>query len=99
MKVMNGTCKTKNARPGETALVAGDGDEAAARSSGAPELLPEYLAKIGKGSLRTHRQEVDLASKARSGDGRARKRERDGAGRGGFPAGPYDLVLYREEHE
>jgi RNA polymerase primary sigma factor len=38
-----------------------------------PELLAGYLAKIGKGSLLTHRQEVALSRKARSGDRRARR--------------------------
>ncbi len=52
----------------------GDNKAAVSRRSGAPELLPEYLAKIGKGSLLTHRQEVDLSRKARSGDMRARKK-------------------------
>ena len=51
----------------------GDNKAAVSRRFGAPELLPEYLAKIGKGSLLTHRQEVDLSRKARSGDMRARK--------------------------
>ncbi len=40
----------------------------------APELLPGYLAKIGKGSLLTHQQEVALSRKARSGDETARRR-------------------------
>ncbi len=67
--------KTKDMRSGAMALVPQGGDEAAAApSSGAPELLPDYLAKIGKGSLLTHRQEVDLAEKARSGDERARQK-------------------------
>ncbi|MGH3086042.1 MAG: sigma-70 family RNA polymerase sigma factor [Rubrobacteraceae bacterium] len=62
--------KTKESRLGPEG-----GEEAAgARSSGAPELLPEYLAKIGKGSLLTHRQEVELSEKARSGDERARQK-------------------------
>jgi RNA polymerase primary sigma factor len=42
--------------------------------SGAPELLAGYMAKISKGTLLTHRQEVDLSQRARSGDGRARKK-------------------------
>ncbi len=44
------------------------------RKSGAPELLAGYLAKIGKGSLLTHRQEVALSEKARSGDPGARRK-------------------------
>jgi len=51
------------------------GTEAAA-SSGleTPELLAAYLAKIGKGGLLTHRQEVVLSQKAHSGDRRARRK-------------------------
>jgi len=49
-------------------------DEAAASlGSKTPELLAGYLAKISKGSLLTHRQEVTLSQKARSGDKRARR--------------------------
>lgn len=65
--------KTKHAPSGATAL-APEGGDGAARSSGAPELLPGYLARIGKGSLLTHSQEVELSEKARSGDGRARQK-------------------------
>jgi len=36
--------------------------------------LVRYLARIGKGALLTHRQEVDLSRRARSGDRRARQR-------------------------
>jgi RNA polymerase primary sigma factor len=38
-----------------------------------PELLAGYLAKISKGDLLSHRQEVDLSQKARFGDRRARR--------------------------
>ncbi len=68
----------------KTALLAGnalapdgepEGDTEAAAPSGleTPELLAGYLAKIGKGSLLTHRQEISLSRKARSGDRRARR--------------------------
>ena len=52
-----------------------EGDTEAAAPSGleTPELLAGYLAKIGKGGLLTHRQEVALSRKARSGDRRARR--------------------------
>ena len=46
MKEMNGTHKTKNARPGATALVPGDGDEAAARSFGASEIIRHSFAEL-----------------------------------------------------
>jgi RNA polymerase primary sigma factor len=39
-----------------------------------PELLAGYLAKIGKGSLLTHQEEISLSRLARAGDQRARKR-------------------------
>ena len=52
-----------------------EGDTEAAAPGGfeTPELLAGYLAKIGKDSLLTHRQEVALSQKARSGDRRARR--------------------------
>jgi RNA polymerase primary sigma factor len=39
-----------------------------------PELLAGYLAKIGKGRLLTHREEISLSRRARAGDQRARKK-------------------------
>jgi len=45
-----------------------------ARKSETPELLAGYLAKIGRGKLLTHRQEVSLSEKARSGDPGARRK-------------------------
>src|ERR687895_2113513 len=41
---------------------------------GAPELIPGYLARIGKGKLLTHQQEIDLSKRAKKGDKAARKR-------------------------
>ena len=46
----------------------------APRATETPEFLVGYLARIGKGALLTHRQEVDLSQRARSGDRRARQR-------------------------
>lgn len=40
----------------------------------APELLAGYMARIGRGELLSHRQEVALSRKARAGDRRARSR-------------------------
>ena len=68
----------------ETALLAetapdqdgepGRGSEVAVpREAQTPELLAGYLAKIGRGNLLTHRQEMILSRKSRSGDGRARR--------------------------
>jgi len=39
-----------------------------------PELLAGYLAKIGRGKLLTHREEISLSRRARAGDQRARKK-------------------------
>ena len=39
-----------------------------------PELLAGYLAKIGRGRLLTHQEEVFLSRRARAGDQRARKK-------------------------
>jgi len=41
---------------------------------GAPELIPGYLALIGKGTLLTHQEEIDLSKRAKMGDKAARKR-------------------------
>jgi RNA polymerase primary sigma factor len=40
----------------------------------APKLLGAYMARIGRGRLLTHEEEVDLASRAKAGDARARQR-------------------------
>src|SRR3954467_5389160 len=39
-----------------------------------PELLAGYLAKIGKGRLLTHQEEISLSRRALAGDQRARKK-------------------------
>ena len=39
-----------------------------------PDLIPGYFARIDKGSLLTHREEIDLSNRAKSGDARARQR-------------------------
>jgi RNA polymerase primary sigma factor len=41
---------------------------------GAPELIPGYFARIGKGKLLTHQEEIDLSKRAKKGDEAARKR-------------------------
>jgi RNA polymerase primary sigma factor len=43
------------------------------RASETPELLPSYFARIDKGTLLTHEEEVDLANRAKAGDRRARQ--------------------------
>jgi RNA polymerase primary sigma factor len=44
------------------------------RMGEAPELIPDYLARIGKGKLLTHQEEIDLSKRAKQGDKAARKR-------------------------
>src|SRR5215213_10293531 len=39
------------------------------RESETPELLASYLAKIGRGSLLTHQEEISLSKRARDGHG------------------------------
>jgi RNA polymerase primary sigma factor len=41
---------------------------------GAPELIPGYFARIGKGKLLSHQEEIDLSKRAKEGDKAARKR-------------------------
>ena len=40
----------------------------------APALLPDYFARIDKGKLLTHEEEIDLSRRAEAGDEKARKR-------------------------
>jgi RNA polymerase primary sigma factor len=40
----------------------------------APELIPDYFARIGKGKLLTHQEEIDLSRRTKKGDRAARKR-------------------------
>src|SRR5215212_10252637 len=40
----------------------------------APELLPDYFARIDKGKLLTHREEIDFSKRAKAGDQKARQR-------------------------
>ena len=44
------------------------------RVSETPELVPSYFARIDKGTLLTHAEEVDLSKRAKAGDRRARQR-------------------------
>ena len=39
-----------------------------------PELIPGYFARIDKGDLLTHEEEIDLSKRAKAGDQRARQR-------------------------
>jgi RNA polymerase primary sigma factor len=40
----------------------------------APELLPDYFARIDKGKLLSHQEEIDLSKRAKAGDKKARQR-------------------------
>lgn len=44
------------------------------REEETPELLASYLRRIGRGTLLTHQEEIELSHKAHSGDERARQR-------------------------
>ena len=61
------TAPAQDGQPGQSSEVV------LPRGSETPELLAGYLAKIGKGHLLTHRQEMALSRKSRSGDGRAKR--------------------------
>ena len=45
-----------------------------ARMGEAPELIPGYFARIGKGKLLNHQEEIDLSKRAKTGDEVARYR-------------------------
>jgi RNA polymerase primary sigma factor len=44
------------------------------RLSETPELLASYFTRIDKGTLLTHREEIDVSKRAKAGDARARQR-------------------------
>jgi RNA polymerase primary sigma factor len=44
------------------------------RPSDTPELIPSYFARIDKGKLLTHAEEIDLSRRAKAGDAKARER-------------------------
>ena len=44
------------------------------RGSETPDLIPGYFARIDKGSLLTHAEEIELSGRAKAGDARARQR-------------------------
>jgi RNA polymerase primary sigma factor len=44
------------------------------RESETPDLIPGYFARIDKGELLSHEEEIDLSKRAKQGDARARKR-------------------------
>ena len=46
----------------------------AERENETPELIPEYFAKIDKGGLLTHEEEIDLSKRAKACDKKARER-------------------------
>src|SRR5919199_533025 len=44
------------------------------RTNEAPGLLPDYFARIDKGKLLTHQEEIDLSKRAKAGDNKARQK-------------------------
>jgi RNA polymerase primary sigma factor len=44
------------------------------RPSDTPDLIPSYFARIDKGELLTHEEEIDLSKRAKAGDAKARER-------------------------
>jgi len=44
------------------------------RMAKVPDLIPAYFARIGKGKLLTHQEEIDLSKRAKKGDEAARNR-------------------------
>src|SRR5829696_3476886 len=44
------------------------------RPAETPDLIPGYFARIDKGNLLTHREEIDLSKRAKAGDRKARQR-------------------------
>jgi len=52
----------------------GQGTLQVERTGEAPELLPSYFARIDKGKLLTHREEIELSNRAKEGDQKARRR-------------------------
>jgi RNA polymerase primary sigma factor len=59
---------------GETQMMHYTEERITTREAQTPELLSSYFARIDKGSLLTHAQEVDLSRRARAGDAKARTR-------------------------
>src|SRR5829696_3438059 len=51
-----------------------DTDQRKERMVGTPELIPGYFARIGRGKLLTHQEEIDLSKRVKKGDKAARKR-------------------------
>ena len=49
-------------------------EHVATREAETPELISSYFARIDKGALLTHAEEVDLSRRARAGDAKARTR-------------------------
>jgi RNA polymerase primary sigma factor len=51
-----------------------DTDQRKDRMVETPELIPGYFARIGRGKLLTHQEEIDLSKRAKKGDETARNR-------------------------
>jgi RNA polymerase primary sigma factor len=59
---------------GESQMMHYTEERVATREAQTPELLSSYFARIDKGALLTHAEEVDLSRRARAGDTKARRR-------------------------
>jgi RNA polymerase primary sigma factor len=59
---------------GESQMIHYTEERVSTREAQTPELLSSYFARIDKGSLLTHAQEVDLSRRAGAGDVKARRR-------------------------
>ncbi len=44
------------------------------REPNTPDLIPGYFARIDKGVLLSHREEIDLSKRAKAGNERARQK-------------------------
>ena len=49
-------------------------DRSATRQVETPELIPGYFARIDKGELLTHEEEIDLSKRVKAGDRKARQK-------------------------
>jgi RNA polymerase primary sigma factor len=59
---------------GESQMMHYTEERVATREAETPELLSSYFARIDKGALLTHAEEVELSERARAGDAKARRK-------------------------